>query len=263
MIAPLGPDVAQSDKRFERIEHRVSIQAGDRGRNLEYNEATMKILALDTATEACSAALLCDGRVHERHDIAPRRHAELILPMVDAVLAQAGLGLNDLDAIAFGRGPGAFTGVRIAAGVTQGLSLGAGLPVIPVSSLAALAQPALGKAAVILPAIDARMGEIYWATYESDHDSLAYPASEEQVTPPDAVQVPSAKQVFGVGSGWGTYRERLERVLDGQVNGIDPDRFPLAKDMLPLAEKEYRAGRSVSAEQALPVYLRDNVVKQG
>lgn len=223
----------------------------------------MKLLALDTATEACSAALLSGDAVYERHDIAPRRHAELILPMVDGVLTEAGLGLNDLDAIAFGRGPGAFTGVRIAAGVTQGLALGAGLPVIPVSSLAALAQPALGKAAVVLPAIDARMGEVYWAAYESDQDGLVTALAGEQVASPDAVQAPSPGKIFGVGSGWGTYRERLERILDGQISGVDPDRFPLAKDMLPLAVREYNSGRCVSAEQALPVYLRDNVVQQG
>ena len=222
----------------------------------------MKILALDTATEACSAALLCGGSVYERHDIAPRRHAELVLPMVDGVLAEAGVGLADLDAIAFGRGPGAFTGVRIAAGVTQGLALGAGLPVIPVSSLAALAQPALGNAAVVLPAIDARMGEVYWAAYETAQDGLAKPVSEEQVTSPDAVRAPAAEQVFGVGSGWETCRERLENALNGKINGIDPDRFPLAKDMLPLAVKEYNNKRYVTADQALPVYLRDNVVKQ-
>ena len=147
--------------------------------------------------------------------------------------------------------------------MTQGLALGAGLPVIPISSLAALAQPALGNAAVILPAIDARMGEIYWATCESGLDGLANYASEEQVTPPDAVQVPAGKRVFGVGSGWGTYGERLRRILDKQIIGADPDRFPLAKDMLPLAVREYNKGRCASAEQALPVYLRDNVVKQG
>lgn len=223
----------------------------------------MKLLALDTATEACSAALLSGDAVYERHVIAPRRHAELILPMVDGVLTEAGLGLNDLDAIAFGRGPGAFTGVRIAAGVTQGLALGAGLPVIPVSSLAALAQTALGKAAVVLPAIDARMGEVYWAAYESDQDGLVTALAGEKVASPDAVRVPSTGQIFGIGSGWGTYRERLERILDGQISGVDPDRFPLAKDMLPLAVREYNAGRCVSAEQALPVYLRDNVVQQG
>lgn len=222
----------------------------------------MKILALDTATEACSAALLCGDSVYERHEIAPRRHAELILPMVDGVLAQAGLGLDDLDAIAFGRGPGAFTGVRIAAGVTQGLALGTGLPVIPLSSLATLAQGAIAQPATLLPAIDARMGEIYWATYEAAQDGLASQASRELVTPPDAVQVPSTGQVFGVGSGWGTYGERLRRILDKQIIGADPDRFPLSKDMLPLAVREYNAGRCVSAEQALPVYLRDNVVKE-
>ena len=223
----------------------------------------MKILALDTATEACSAALLSGASVHERHEIAPRRHAELILPMVDGVLAEAGLGLQDLDAIAFGRGPGAFTGVRIAAGVTQGLALGAGLPVIPLSSLATLAQGAVSRSAVLLPAIDARMGEIYWAAYEKVQDNLVRPVAEEQVTSPEAVQVPVDKHVFGVGSGWGTYRLRLEGVLNGQVTGMDPECYPLARDMLPLAVREYNAGRCVGADQALPVYLRDNVVKKG
>ena len=222
----------------------------------------MKILALDTATEACSAALLCDGSIHERHDVAPRRHAQLILSMVDAVLAQAGLGLHRLDAIAFGRGPGAFTGVRIAAGVTQGLALGAGLPVLPVSSLAALAQAALGNGAVVLPALDARMGEVYWAAYASGRDGLAAALGDEQVASPDAVRVPSSGPIFGVGSGWKTYRERLRRALPGQVGGIDPERFPVAKDILPLAVRDYNAGRCVGAQQALPVYLRDKVVQQ-
>ena len=223
----------------------------------------MKILALDTATEACSAALLSSDSVYERHEIAPRRHAELILPMVDGVLAEAALGLTDLDAIAFGRGPGAFTGIRIAAGVTQGLALGADLPVIPLSSLATLAQGVIDKSATLLPAIDARMGEIYWATYDSAQDGLVRLVSEEQVTSPDAVHVPADIQIFGVGSGWATYRARLEQILNRQITVIDPERFPLAKDMLPLAVREFNARRYVNAEQALPVYLRDNVVKQG
>lgn len=241
-------------------------QINGKGRQVQYNDTCMKILALDTATEACSAALLHGDSIYQRHEIAPRRHAELILPMVDGVLAQAGLGLNDLDAIAFGRGPGAFTGVRIAAGVTQGLALGAGLPVIPLSSLATLAQGAADGAhhqsAFLLPAIDARMGEIYWAVYGQGQDSLVNPLTEEQVTSPDAARVPAEQRIFGVGSGWGTYRLRLESVLDGQITGIDHERYPLARDMLPLAVREYNAGRCVSADKALPVYLRDNVVKQ-
>ena len=223
----------------------------------------MKILALDTATEACSAALLSGDSVYERHEVAPRRHAELILPMVDGLLAEAGLGLNDLDAITFGRGPGAFTGIRIAAGVTQGLALGAGLPVIPLSSLATLAQGVMNKSATLLPAIDARMEEIYWAAYASTQDGLVRLISEEQVTPPNAVRVPADKQIFGVGSGWETYGATLEGLLGRQITGVAPESFPLAKDMLPLAVKEFNDNRCVTAEQALPVYLRDNVVKQG
>ena len=245
----------------------------------------MKILALDTATEACSVALLCDGDTHQRQELAPRRHAQLILPMVDAVLAAAGIRLNQLDAIAFGRGPGAFTGVRIAAGVAQGLALGAGLPVIPVSSLATLAQaepgaaaaatgstpwqPATGPAqskpgngAIVLAAIDARMSEIYWGAYARTEDGLAKPVCTEQVASPETVRVPRNAQVFGVGSGWGAYGEQLQRVLGEQVSGFDAQCFPLAQDMLPLARREYQAGRCLSAEQALPVYLRNNVAKR-
>ena len=233
---------------------------------LEYNEAVMKILALDTATEACSAALLCDGSIHQQHEFAPRRHAQLILPMVDAVLAEAGLDLSALDAIAFGRGPGAFTGVRIAVGVAQGLALGARLPVLPISSLATLAQAALAQSEpddVVLAALDARMGEIYWGAYIRAEDGLATPICAEQVTPPEAVGVPGGAQVFGIGSGWATCSEQLQKVLDKQVSGFDPQRFPLAQDLLPLAQREYQAGRCLSVEQALPVYLRDNVARQG
>ena len=183
--------------------------------------------------------------------------------MVDGVLAQAGLSLNDVDAIAFGRGPGAFTGIRIAAGVTQGLALGAGLPVIPVSSLATLAQGVINKSATLLPAIDARMGEIYWAAYDV---SARRPGKtgirKNRWRLPTQFKFPAINRIFGVGSGWATYRATLEGILGKQITGVAPERFPLAKDMLPLAMREFNDKRYVTAEQALPVYLRDNVVKQ-
>ena len=221
----------------------------------------MKILALDTATEACSVALFTDDGIYERHEIAPRRHTRLILPMIDDVLTEAGHRLNDLDAIAFGQGPGAFTGIRLAAGVTQGLALGAGLPVIPLSSLATLAQGAIDKSVTLMAAIDARMGEIYWALYEPTGDGTVQLAAAEQVAPPDAVKVPADTRFFGVGSGWRTYREHLEKAFNEQIIGSDPERYPLAKDMLPLVLRELKNNQCVSADQALPVYLRDNVVK--
>jgi tRNA threonylcarbamoyladenosine biosynthesis protein TsaB len=127
----------------------------------------MKLLALDTATEACSAAVWVDGTVLERYELAPRRHAALILPMIEAVLAEANLSPLQLDAIAFGRGPGAFTGVRIAVGIAQGIAFAADLPVIPISTLAALALGAAQETGYsrIAAALDARMGEVYWGVY--------------------------------------------------------------------------------------------------
>ena len=131
-----------------------------------------KLLAIDTSTEACSAALGIGGDVRERYEFAPRQHAELILPMVDALLAEGQIKLKDLDGLAFGRGPGAFTGVRIATGVIQGLAFGAGLPVVPVSSLAALAQGAAPGHSSIMSAFDARMGEVYWGAFAVDKQGL-------------------------------------------------------------------------------------------
>jgi tRNA threonylcarbamoyladenosine biosynthesis protein TsaB len=125
----------------------------------------LKILALDTATEACSAAIIVDSEISEKSLIAPRRHADLILSMIDELLSDSGVALSELDAIAFGRGPGAFTGIRIAAGIVQGLAYGADLPVIPISTLAALAQGTNENSDFIISAIDARMSEIYTAIY--------------------------------------------------------------------------------------------------
>lgn len=219
----------------------------------------MKLLALETSTEACSAALAVDGDVHERFEIAPRRHAELILPMVDGLLKEAGLRLADLDAMAFGRGPGAFTGVRIAAGVIQGLAFGADRPVIPISTLAALAQGATTEGNSIAAAIDARMGEVYWGVFLVGPDGLVDAAGEERVCKADSVDVPKAVECFGVGTGWTTYGGILAEKLGDRLKGFAGDRFPRARDVLKLAVREFDAGRAITAADALPVYLRHPV----
>ena len=154
----------------------------------------MKILAIDTATENCSAALLIDGNVRSREIEMERGHAERILPMVDDLLSEAGITLQDLDAIAFGRGPGSFTGVRLAVTVTQGLAFGAGLGVVPVSDLRAVAQRAFDSDATLTRALvcnDARMSEVYWACYERGGDGLARLEGEERVSKPSEVKLPA------------------------------------------------------------------------
>jgi len=218
----------------------------------------MKLLALETATEACSAAVWVDGAVLERYEIAPRRHAVLILPMVEAVLAEAGLTMNQLDAIAVGRGPGAFTGVRIAIGIAQGLAFAGDLPVVPVSTLAALALGAareMGQTR-IATALDARMGEIYWGTWAVSDDGVAL-LGEERVCAP-ALVTASPDEWFGVGSGWSVYAEALSQRLI--VSGWLGERYPHASDIARLAADPARRDSWVTAEQALPVYLRDRVV---
>jgi len=221
----------------------------------------MKILAIDTATEACSAALLLEGEVRERFEIQPRKHGELILGMMDGLLAEAGLALNALDALAFGRGPGAFTGVRIATGVVQGAAFAADLPVVPVSNLAALAQAAVRErgAHSILPAFDARMGELYWGVYLTGAGGLVQPAAAEQVAAPQDVMLPPDGAWHGVGSGWATYGEELAERMGARLSAVDAHLSCRAGDVARLAAAEFVMGRAVSAEAALPVYLRDQV----
>jgi len=219
----------------------------------------MKLLAIDTATEACSAAILINDDIISRYQFAPRKHAELILPMVDELLAEAGLRLAGLDALAFGRGPGAFTGVRIAAGVIQGLAYATNLPVIPISTLAALAQGVDAEHQHIISAIDARMGEIYWGLYSRDDAGQIVAASDEVVSKPEDLVIADDVRYFGTGSGWKTYASVLADKLQDQLTGFADDRFPDARDILTLARTEFEQGRTVSAEQALPVYLRNKV----
>ena len=225
-------------------------------------EDGLKLLAIETATEACSAALRVNGDVLCRYRLAPREHAGLILSMVDELLAEAGLRLGELDALAFGRGPGAFTGVRIAAGVIQGLAYGADLPVVPISSLAALAQSAANGHSHILAAIDARMGEVYWGTYGVEGGLVAL-LGAESVSKPEAVTPATDQTLYGVGTGWRTYKDVLGKRLGPRLAGCDGDRYPDARHILPLAAREFESGRTVPAAQALPVYLRNQVAKAG
>jgi tRNA threonylcarbamoyladenosine biosynthesis protein TsaB len=220
----------------------------------------VKLLALESATESCSVALRDGDAVYARSQLAPREHAALLLPMVEAVLAEAGLTLAGLDAVAFGRGPGSFTGVRIAASVTQGLAFAADLPVLPVSTLAALAQGAWREhgAHRVAAAIDARMGEVYWGLYR-EQDGVMVADGEEGVFAPDQVPLPAA-DVTGVGSGWATYGDALAQRCD--VAAYYGDRYPQAADILVLGAAAWRAGKAVDAALAQPVYLRDKVTHQ-
>jgi tRNA threonylcarbamoyladenosine biosynthesis protein TsaB len=215
----------------------------------------MKLLALDTATEACSCALYVDDIVYSRSELAPRAHAERILVMLDEVLSEAGVCRRDLDALAFGCGPGSFTGVRIACGVAQGIAFALDLPVAPVSCLAALAQGAYREtgAGEVAAAIDARMNEVYAALYRLDEQALMRLHGHETVMPPEAL--PAA--ALGWGSGWQTYGASLSK----RVAHYEGARYPQAQDILPLALDMLAQGRAVSAAAALPVYLRNDVAK--
>ena len=221
----------------------------------------MRLLALDTSTEACSVALALDGRVQARFEMTERSHAELVLPMVDALLAGAGVTLDSLDAIAFGRGPGGFTGVRIAAGVAQGLAFGAGLPVVPVSSLAAVAEPLIPSAGQrLLVCNDARMGEVYWAVFERAADGGLLAVTPERVSPPDGVDVGTLAVDRAAGNGLAAQpalRDRLSASGYAIVDGA----WPRAEAVLAIAAREFAAGRSVSPADAVPVYVRDDVAR--
>ena len=215
------------------------------------------LLALDTATEACSVALLHDGKVLSHYEVIPRLHAQRLLPMIKTLMADAGLGMSALDAIAFGRGPGAFTGVRIAIGVVQGLAFALDRPVLPVSNLAALAQRAWREqgALQVASAIDARMDEVYWGCYGEVAGEMRL-IGAEAVMPPEQASLPAGAQGewFGSGTGWG-YAERIPV----QVSGRDASLLPHAQDLLTLAGFAWQRGEALKADDAQPVYLRDKV----
>lgn len=220
----------------------------------------MKLLALDTSTEACSVALWVDGQVHGRFDLG-QHHSELILTMVQQVLAEAGLTLKQLDAIAFSRGPGSFTSLRIGAGVVQGLAFGANLPVVPVSSLAVLAQGV--DAPKVLAAFDARMNQVYWGAYVRDGKGLMRLAGTEIVIAPADVPAPEGSGWVGAGNGWDQYAAVLTARLGNRVSEWHKHVFPKARHVAELGLELLKAGQTVTPELALPVYIRNEVaVKQ-
>jgi tRNA threonylcarbamoyladenosine biosynthesis protein TsaB len=226
----------------------------------------MKLLALDTASELCSAALWLDGQLLARESLAPRAHAALILPMIDALLAEAGLALTALDAIAFGRGPGAFTGVRLAAAIAQGLGFAAGRPLIAISDLRATAAQALQQAPDIhgvLVCQDARMEEVYWGCFErgAAPRGAVISVGPESVAPAARVALPAqwarGVRVLGAGSGFAAYPE-LPRRLQERLTQTLPQLQPRAREIAGLAAEDGMAA-AIAAEEALPVYLRDRV----
>jgi tRNA threonylcarbamoyladenosine biosynthesis protein TsaB len=217
----------------------------------------MKLLAFETATEACSVALYIDGEIIERFEIAPRRHAELSLPWADALLVEAGIAKSQLDAIAFGRGPGAFTGVRLAIALSQGIALALDRPLVPVSTLAVLAAQSDG--ARILAAIDARMGEIYTGTFLRDGNALDATSSEAVMAPADYVLAGDDQDWHGVGTGFTAAEGRLQVRLAERFIHIDATALPRAADLARLAAQAYARGEAVAPELAEPAYLRNNV----
>jgi tRNA threonylcarbamoyladenosine biosynthesis protein TsaB len=223
----------------------------------------LKLLAVETSTEACSVALHIDGVIEERFEIAPREHTKLILPMIDSLMAGAELKPQQLDALAFSRGPGSFTGVRISTGVIQGIAFGADLPVVPVSTLAAIAQHYFTTADsdCVYTAMDARMGEIFWGVYQQNQQGYGELMGEEAVTLAENIVFPE-KKGMGIGSGWAVYQQQLSNCLGALLQGVEADHLPRASAIADLGVLGFENNQAVDVEMAMPVYLRDKVAKK-
>jgi tRNA threonylcarbamoyladenosine biosynthesis protein TsaB len=216
----------------------------------------LNILALDTSTEYCSAALRLGGRTFERGELAGQTHSRLVLGMVDALLREGGVALGRLDGIAYGEGPGSFTGLRIACGVVQGLAFGANLRVVGVGTLLAMAARSGADRAIVC--IDARMNEIYHAAYEK-RDGDWHAVHEPSVCAASSAPAVEADGWFGCGSGFRAYREALQARYGAQLAAVDPDVYPRAADIARLAEHRFASGDSMPPELAAPVYVRNKV----
>ena len=219
----------------------------------------MRLLALDTATEACSVAILTERGVFGAFEEVGRGHAERILAMVDAVLAQAGLGLAMLDGIAASVGPGAFTGVRISVSVAQGLAFGAGVPVVGVSTLEALACQAIrGGADQVLACLDARMGEVYWGCYRAGADGHPVACGTPAVGAATTIELPFTGAVHGIGRGFAAYPALAASGAIRLPAGAERA-LPDARDMVRLGAQRFEAGEGMDPAQLTPLYVRDKV----
>ena len=213
----------------------------------------MKLLALDTSTEYCSAALSLDGELYARRVHAGQLHSALLLPMIDSLLRERGVSLRQLDGIAYGAGPGSFTGLRIACAVTQGLALGADLPVLGVSTLASMAQQI--NAERVLTVLDARMTEVYWAAYERTPTGWTC-VTKPMLSAPESVELPDERTWMGAGNGLNVLQNAgVHLHLESQY----PDIMPDAAAMVVLAAPAFTRGEGIDAAMAAPIYLRDKV----
>jgi tRNA threonylcarbamoyladenosine biosynthesis protein TsaB len=221
----------------------------------------MNILTFDTATEACTVALQCGDAVYFRHEIAPQKHASLLLPLIQSLIDEASITLPDLTAIGFGCGPGSFMGVRLATGIAQGLGFGLNIPLIPISTLQTIAQTAfyLTETQSFLAGWDARMNEIYWGFYVLDENRLMQSKMNDQLSAPEAVDTSFAGEIGSLaGNAWAAYQNRLPKALADTPSLTTI--YPEAKAMLPIAISQYLAGNVVAAECAHPHYVRHHVV---
>jgi len=216
----------------------------------------MRILAIETSTEYCSVALWQDSVVSEKIELVGQKHSEVLMAMLDGVLQDAGYGIRDMDGIAFGAGPGSFTGVRIACGVAQGLALGANLPVVSICTLQAIAQGS-GHDKVIA-ALDARMAEVYFAVYEK-RDGEWHTVCEPCLRLPQDTPTVEGKGWLGAGSGFAAHGTVLQARYNGQLDNIDASCVPQARAIAELAVPLFAAGKGLDAAQAMPLYLRDKV----
>ena len=216
----------------------------------------MKLLAFETSSREGSVALLVDGAVQQEFIKTPREQTAQLLPLAARLLADTGLALRDLDGIAFGKGPGSFTGLRIAAAAAQGLGMATGLPLLPVSSLAATAQGMwrIHGSSQTLVCVDARMGEVYWAAFGA-RGGLARAVGNEQLTAPGEVHDAGLESWSAAGSGFDVYADVLDG-LKARARGVFPQACPQAADLFPLAAADLAAGRGRMPEEAHPAYLR-------